>query len=98
MVPMDKQNYSVQLSADKPETDPAKDLFGYAPFAKHLANAIVTAPAPERLVIAITGEWGLGKSTVLEYILRAFEEEAHERDPVVIRFNPWWFAGQDDLI
>jgi hypothetical protein len=45
-------------------------------------------------VAALVGEWGQGKSSVISMVVQ--ELERHER--TVLIFNPWMFAGQDQLI
>lgn len=84
------------LSADRPSTDPSKDLFGHAPFAKTLANAIRGYRGSDGIVLALYGPWGSGKSTVLAYVEYELEQGL-ESDPVVVPFNPWWFSGQEHL-
>lgn len=85
------------LSADRPSTDPAKDLFGHAPFAKTLANAIRGYRGSDGIVLALYGPWGSGKSTVLAYVEHELEQGPESDRPVVVSFNPWWFSGQEHL-
>ena len=86
------------LSSDKPVTNPDNDRLGYAPFARHLAKSILKMAPPEGLVMAIYGPWGSGKSSVLEFIIHYLEIHDYEdAKPIVIRFNPWWFSGQEAL-
>jgi predicted KAP-like P-loop ATPase len=83
-------------SADRPLTDPRADRLGYAPFAEALAKGITSMSAPDGLVVAVYGAWGLGKTTVLNFV----EHYLHEEQPeafVVVRFNPWWFSGRVDI-
>jgi predicted KAP-like P-loop ATPase len=85
------------LSSDKPVTDPKDDRLGYAPFAKQLAENICKMVRPEGLVIALYGPWGSGKSTLLEFIEHYLELKPDEEKLLVVRFNPWWFSGHEDL-
>jgi hypothetical protein len=62
------------LSADRPSTDPAQDLFGHAPFARTLAKAIEGYLASDGIVLALYGPWGSGKSTVLAYVQHELEQ------------------------
>ncbi|HMA35594.1 MAG TPA: P-loop NTPase fold protein [Chloroflexia bacterium] len=86
-----------QWSADQPLTDPKKDRLGYAPYAQKLAQSITKQTPPHGLVIAIYGSWGAGKSTLLEFVEQYLQQETDENQPVIVRFNPWWFSGQEDL-
>ena len=85
------------LSADRPSLDPKDDLFGHAPFAKNLANSICRYPDSDGLVLALYGPWGSGKSTVLNYVQHYLGQLPEDEQPVVVKFNPWWFSGQENL-
>lgn len=85
------------LSGGQPLTDPADDRLGYAGFAAALAKSIMSMMPPEGLVLAIYAPWGAGKSSVLEFICAYLDEQHDEEGPVIVRFNPWWFSGQEDL-
>lgn len=91
------EKHAVELSSDRPSTDPAQDLFGHAPFAKTLAKAIRGYRGSDGIVLALYGPWGSGKSTVLAYIEHELEHGPEAERPVVVSFNPWWFSGQENL-
>lgn len=86
------------LSSDASLYNPKDDRLGYASFAKHLASAISKATPMDGLVIAIYGSWGYGKSTLLNFTEYYLQNGPEEDKPLVIRFNPWWFSGREDLI
>lgn len=90
-------NNITSLSADRPSTDPAEDLFGHATFAKTLADAIRGYRGSDGIVLALYGPWGSGKSTVLAYVQYELEHGPENDCPVVVSFNPWWFSGQEHL-
>jgi predicted KAP-like P-loop ATPase len=84
---------------DRPGSVPERDdQLGYSLFAKHLAQAIARVTPTEGLVISLYGPWGSGKSTVLNFVETYLAREAGTGVPAVVRFNPWWFSGQEDLI
>lgn len=85
------------LSADRPQTDPSQDLFGYAPFAQTLTKALCNYGSSEPLVLGLYGDWGSGKSTILKFICHNLKEVPENERPIVIEFNPWWFSGQEHL-
>jgi len=91
-----KENPS--LSADRPSSDPAEDLFGHAPFARTLAKAIREYNDSDGIVLALYGPWGSGKSTVLAYVQHELESGPADTRPVIVPFNPWWFSGQEHLV
>ena len=85
------------LSADRPSDDPKDDLFGHAPFAKSLADSICRYPGSDGMVLALYGPWGSGKSTVLSYVQHYLGQRPEDERLVVVKFNPWWFSGQENL-
>lgn len=85
------------LSADRPQAVPSQDLFGYAPFAQTLTDAICRYRDRDALVLGLHGAWGSGKSTVLKFICHNLEQMEEDTRPIVIEFNPWWFSGQENL-
>lgn len=90
----------LRLLSDKPSTDPAEDRLGYASFARNLAVSITKMVPRDGLVMAVYAPWGSGKTTLLNfiefYIEQASEQEPEEQ-PVIVRFNPWWFSGDENL-
>ncbi len=88
------------LSDDKPLSDPQNDLLGgrYAAFAKYIAEQICKMAPADGFVIAINGDWGSGKSTALNFVEHYLNEVNDTEKPIIVRFNPWWFSGRDDLI
>jgi len=100
IAPTDNNNGSDphSLHADKPLTDPLHDLLNYDGFATTLAKSIETMMPPEGLVMAIYGPWGAGKTTLVEFTLHHLEKIAIENRPIIVRFNPWWFSGHENLI
>lgn len=88
---------SVGIGSDIPQVDPALDAYGYAHFAQLVAKAIVTTPSPHGLVMAIHGQWGAGKSSLLNFVKHYLQGMPVESRPVVIDFNPWWFDDRAQL-
>lgn len=86
------------LSSDKPQTDPENDLFNYAPFAKQLAYAIENMTPVDGLVLAVYGDWGTGKSTLMNFVEYHLNGDDSEKEVVVMKFNPWWYSGQGSLL
>lgn len=87
-----------ELSADDPLSDPKIDRLGYAPFAQHLAESICHMNFPGGFVIAVCGPWGSGKTTLLNFILYYLKQKPEDEQPIIVPFNPWLFAGDDDIV
>lgn len=79
--------------------DPKYDRLGYAPFAKNLAETFCKISSlNEGLVFALFAPWGSGKTTCLNFFKYYIQEKPENERPIVIRFNPWWYSGQGDLL
>lgn len=86
------------LLADAPITDPKLDRLGRAGFAGSLAASILALRGRDSVVIGLCGPWGSGKSSVLNLLVSELEGSRKKDKPLVLRFNPWWFSGQDRLL
>jgi KAP family P-loop domain len=63
-------------------------------FADALASQIASA-GQSGVVMALTGPWGSGKTSLLNLI---DERLGQEPDTLVVRFNPWYFSGTEQLL
>ena len=86
------------LLSDAPLSNPEQDRLGRAPFAEALARAIVGLQAPEGFVFALYAPWGAGKSSTLNFVLYHVERMASPSEIVILRFDPWWYAGDEQLV
>ena len=86
------------LLADTPLADPRLDRLGRAGFAHALADSILQLKGRDSIVIGLSGPWGSGKSSVLNFLVTELEKGRRKNKPLVLHFNPWWFSGQDRLL
>lgn len=94
---MSKNEDIITIGSDIPQTDPVHDAFGYSAFAQRIADAVLKTPSPQGLVMAIHGPWGSGKSSLLNFVKFNLDRLSDGEKPIVIDFNPWWFANSEDL-
>ncbi|CAL2081672.1 P-loop NTPase fold protein [Tenacibaculum sp. 190524A05c] len=89
------------MNTDLPLVDPQKDKLGRNELAKEIARGLVYSfkDSTESTVLGINGTWGIGKSTLLNFIIDNIEKLSGEENQeiVVLRFNPWMFSGQKEL-
>lgn len=93
---MNKDSESTGMYSDAALESPANDLLGYQAFTNKVADQIHEDTPNEEFIVGIYGQWGSGKSTIVNFI----EEELNEKPnhPTIIRFNPWWFSDDADLM
>lgn len=90
---------TMPISSDQPLTDPKDDALGFVPFAQNLAGVLTNELPEDGLVVALTGRWGSGKSTALNFLRHELTTNPVRMEKtIVVRFNPWWFSGTDDLV
>jgi predicted KAP-like P-loop ATPase len=95
------------LLYDAPLSNPADDRLERSAFGRYLAEAILRMPADESFVFSLNGPWGSGKTTAINFVLAALKDLSDVKEPsrdddkehlVTVQFNPWWFAGSEDLL
>jgi predicted KAP-like P-loop ATPase len=91
------QSATPSLLADTALNDPALDRLDRAQFAESLSRSILTLGGDDSLAIGLCGPWGSGKTTVLNFVVSDLEA-AGEQTPILLKFNPWWFSGRQQLL
>ena len=82
---------------DKPIDSKKEDFLSRNSFSSHLGKSLLTWEEKESLVIALYGEWGSGKSSVINLAKEHINESEEENKPTIIEFNPWFFSDLDNL-
>lgn len=85
------ENVSV-LDSDNPAQK--ADQFGRLDFAQQVARCLILRPDQDSLVLGLEGEWGGGKSWVIEQVRRVLQE----KEVLTITFNPWLVGAEEELI
>lgn len=79
---------------DAPLFDPKTDKFNRLAFAQGIIKAIQGCHSSESMVIGIYGEWGDGKTTVLNFV----ENGLNANETLCIKFNPWRYENESLLL
>lgn len=87
------------LTADKPITSDKQDVLGRAPFARAVADAILSYCPEDSLVLGLYGPWGSGKTSLIEMICESIDEKQRDADHGlrIVRFHPWLLSDQRQL-
>ena len=100
---MNDTNSSSQWAADPPLYDIRQDKLSRSDFAEKVAWGIYACEYDREgsLVVGIHGDWGTGKTTLKNFILRKLKDlwlnEQNTELPVV-EFNPWQLSSQDKVL
>lgn len=90
------ENAKHPFSADRPITSCANDLLGRCNFANSIAAAIRGWTGSDSLVVALFGPWGSGKTSIKNMAVETLRS-SEETCPLIVEFNPWQWAGQEQL-
>jgi predicted KAP-like P-loop ATPase len=85
---------SLALVADRPIEAKDEDRLERGGLVKAIVATVERAPSTG-FVMGLAGGWGEGKSSVLNMVAEELEALELAR---VVRFNPWLFAGSDELL
>jgi hypothetical protein len=69
------------------------DYLGRWPFAQEIYGIATTGPRGWSVRVGVYGEWGTGKTSILEFVDLMAEADGH----VLVRFNPWQFSSTNEL-
>lgn len=85
------------LVSDNPIEKKEDDFLNRDQFSEHLVKSFSDWNEKESLVVAIYGEWGSGKSSIIKLFSTHIQKLDYENKPTIIEFNPWSFSEQDNL-
>lgn len=88
---MQNKNYS----SDSPIYEQEHDRFSRWSFSERISQVISRRSDPSSIVIGLYGIWGDGKTSVLNFIEKSLEAD---ENVLCIKFNPWRFGTEDDLL
>jgi hypothetical protein len=86
--------------SDHPLENPADDQLGRVEFAHKIAKSLSLHKDSRSFVIGIYGEWGEGKSSLMNFISYKLKEleQKDGKGLVVVSFNPWIFPEESALL
>ena len=85
-----------EFDADRPIERREQDRLSRRPFSEAIAKQILAVPIEHGFTVAVVGEWGSGKTSVVNMVAEALQAE--DEPTTVLRFNPWLFGGSADLL
>lgn len=87
---------------DVPIKTRSEDLLNRASFAERFGQSLLEWDYENSLVIALYGNWGSGKSSIInlatEHIEKKYQSEKKNKRPILLTFNPWNFTEQNQLV
>jgi predicted KAP-like P-loop ATPase len=84
--------------ADQPINTHKEDLLSRHSFANALAKSILSYELNDSISVGLFGKWGSGKTSLINMTLEEIKALSSNKEPFVIKFNPWNFSDQNQLI
>lgn len=81
-----------EFVSDRPIDDPASDRLGHKEKADTLSRFLQNEKTEAPLTIAITGDWGQGKSSLMNLVRAALR-----RNHIIVSFNAWHHRREHHL-
>lgn len=78
------------FSSDQPITHISEDRLGRGSYILRLVKAIKNWSWNESIVIGLQGEWGTGKTSIVNLLLNEIENEV-----TVVKFSPWSWSNSE---
>lgn len=87
------------IRTDNPINKKSDDTLGRSGFAEAIGKAMGRYRGSDSLVVGMYGEWGAGKTSVINMVLEAINDQDYDKnsEPIIVHFCPWYFSGQDQL-
>ncbi len=96
MTSREKIHLNHSLEIDRPIVSQCQDRLDRASLAKAIAHQVRLIPAGHGFTIAVVGEWGSGKTSVLNMVTETLKQKPDST--AVLHFNPWLFGNANDLV
>ncbi len=92
----------IMFNSDEPIEGINEDLLNRGKFVKQLSNSIINYDFNKPLVLGLYGEWGSGKSSIINMTTKIIEDENKKNKKneniKIIKFNPWNYSEQNNLL
>ena len=98
----EKEFNDVLYTSDKPISIEKDDALNRKEFINAMADSLIYYKSEDCLVVGLYGEWGSGKTSILNLVKNRIQSETAKMDsdvrPVVFYFKPWNFSTVDQLL
>ena len=85
---------AINYFADNPISTASEDLLQRSKFVERIVREIDMIDASRGYVLAVMGQWGSGKTSVLNLV----KECLQNKEMLVVDYNPWLLSGTEALV
>lgn len=85
---------AINYFADNPISTASEDLLQRSKFVERIVREIDMIDASQGYVLAVMGQWGSGKTSVLNLV----KERLSNSETILVEYNPWLLSGVEELV
>jgi len=85
---------AISYFADNPISTASEDLLQRSKFVERIVREIDMIDASQGYVMAVMGQWGSGKTSVLNLV----KERLSNSGSMLVEYNPWLLSGVEELV
>ena len=85
---------AISYFADNPISTASEDLLQRSKFVERIVHEIDMIDASQGYVMAVMGQWGSGKTSVLNLV----KERLSDSGTILVEYNPWLLSGAEELV
>ncbi len=85
---------AINYFADNPISTSSEDLLQRSKFVERIVREIDMIDASQGYVLAVMGQWGSGKTSVLNLV----KERLSNSETILVEYNPWLLSGVEELV
>lgn len=85
---------TINYFADNPISTASEDLLQRSKFVERIVREIDMIDASQGYVLAVMGQWGSGKTSVLNLV----KEQLSNSGTILVEYNPWLLSGVEELV
>ena len=89
-----KTSSAINYFADNPISTASEDLLQRSKFVERIVREINMTDASQGYVMAVMGQWGSGKTSVLNLVKDCLQN----KEMLVVDYNPWLLSGTEALV
>lgn len=87
------------IYSDVPIRNSDEDQYSFTSVATKVVEHLMTNPRPESFVVGVTGQWGIGKTSMLNLIEEQYKLQQTETEPVIVfSFSPLKDVDRDTML
>ena len=85
---------AINYFSDNPISTASEDLLQRSKFVERIVREIKMTDASQGYVLAVMGQWGAGKTSVLNLV----KERLSDSGTILVEYNPWLLSGVKELV